>query len=50
VVALVLGGMIYARWPLDSEWVIGVFYGIQSIFSGLAMLMLGFAIKKSPSS
>ena len=46
VVALVLGGMIYARWPLDSEWVIGVLYGIQSIFSGVAMLMLGFAIGK----
>ena len=46
VVALVLGGMIYARWPLDSEWVIGVLYGIQSIFSGVAMLMLGVAIGK----
>lgn len=46
VVALVLGGMIYARWPLDSEWVIGVLYGMQSIFSGFAMLMFGFAIGK----
>ena len=46
VVALVLGGMIYTRWPLDSEWVIGVLYGIQSIFSGVAMLLLGFAIGK----
>lgn len=46
VVALVLGGMIYARWPIDSEWVIGVLYGIQSIFSGVAMLMLGFATGK----
>jgi uncharacterized membrane protein HdeD (DUF308 family) len=46
VVALVLGGMIYARWPIDSEWVIGVLYGIQSIFSGVAMLMLGFAMGK----
>jgi uncharacterized membrane protein HdeD (DUF308 family) len=45
-VALVLGGMIYARWPLDSEWVIGVLYGIQSIFSGVAMLMLGLAVAK----
>ena len=48
VVAIVLGGMIYARWPIDSEWVIGVLYGIQSIFSGAAMLMLGFAIEKNP--
>jgi uncharacterized membrane protein HdeD (DUF308 family) len=46
VVALVLGGMIYARWPIDSEWVIGVLYGIQSLFSGVAMLMLGLAAGK----
>jgi uncharacterized membrane protein HdeD (DUF308 family) len=46
VVAIVLGGMIYKRWPLDSEWVIGVLYGIQSIFSGVAMLMLGMAVGK----
>lgn len=46
VVALVLGGMIYARWPLDSEWIIGLLYGIQSICSGAAMLMLGFAAGK----
>jgi len=46
VVALVLGGMIYARWPLDSEWIIGLLYGIQSIFSGTAMLMLGLAAGK----
>lgn len=46
VVALVLGGMVYARWPLDSEWVIGLLYGIQSIFSGMAMLMIGLAAEK----
>ena len=38
--------MIYARWPLDSEWIIGLLYGIQSIFSGTAMLMLGLAAGK----
>ena len=41
VVALVLGGMIIARWPVDAEWVVGLLYGIQSVFSGFAMLMLG---------
>ena len=46
VVALVLGGLVYARWPIDSEWVIGVLYGIQSLFSGVAMLMLGLSVRK----
>lgn len=43
IVALILGGMIYAHWPMDSEWIIGLLYGIQSIFSGSAMLMMGLS-------
>jgi uncharacterized membrane protein HdeD (DUF308 family) len=42
IAALVLGGMIYMRWPSDSGWVIGLFYGINSIFWGVSLLMLGF--------
>ncbi|MFZ4776859.1 MAG: HdeD family acid-resistance protein [Terrimicrobiaceae bacterium] len=45
IVALILGGMIYARWPVDAAWIVGLLYGIQSIFSGSAMLMLGFSAK-----
>ena len=42
VVALILGGMIYKHWPLDAtEGIIGLLYGIQSIFSGATMLMVG---------
>lgn len=44
-VAMVLGGMIYAHWPIDGEWVIGLLYGIQSIFSGSAMLMMGLSVR-----
>jgi len=43
IVALILGGMIYARWPVDAAWIVGLLYGIQSIFSGSAMLMLAFS-------
>jgi len=41
VVALVLGGMIYAQWPVDAEWIIGLLYGIQSIFGGASLIVLG---------
>ena len=44
--ALVLGGMIYAHWPLDALWVIGLLYGIQSIFSGVTLVMLALASGK----
>jgi len=46
VTALILGGMIYARWPLDAGWVIGLLYGIQSIFSGTTLVMLALAAGK----
>ena len=46
-VAFVLAVMVYSRWPLDSEWVIGSLYGIQSLFSGVTMLMLGLAPRPS---
>jgi len=49
LVALALGWMIYAKWPIDGEWVIGVLYGIQSLFSGGAMVMLGLAAGRSPA-
>ena len=45
IVALILGGMIYARWPLDAAWIIGLLYGIQSLFSGSAMLVMGLSAK-----
>ena len=47
LVALILASMVYARWPLDSEWVIGSLYGIQAIFSGVTMLMFALAPKTS---
>ena len=47
VVALVLGGMIYAKWPIDAAWVVGLLYGIQSVFSGVSMLMLAMVGRKA---
>jgi len=39
--ALILGWMVYVRWPVDAAWVVGLLYGIQSLFTGSAMVMLG---------
>lgn len=46
IVAVILGVMIYSKWPSDAGWVIGVLYGIQSVFSGFALLMLGLRSEK----
>jgi len=45
IVALLLGGMIYAKWPLDSAGILGILYGIQSLFSGSVMLMMGLSAR-----
>lgn len=39
--ALILGGMVYLQWPSNSDFVLGLLYGINSIFAGISLLMLG---------
>jgi len=40
LVGFVLGAMIYVRWPNDSDYVIGLLFGINCIFVGTTLLML----------
>lgn len=47
IAALVLGGMVYARWPSDSPWILGLFYGINSLFWGVSLLTLGLGAPKA---
>jgi uncharacterized membrane protein HdeD (DUF308 family) len=44
--ALVLGVMVYNRWPSNSAWVLGMLYGINSIFWGVSLLTLGTGAPK----
>jgi len=46
IAALALGVMVYSRWPSDSLWVLGLFYGINSLFWGVSLLALGFGAPK----
>lgn len=46
IAALVLGIMIFNRWPSDAAWVLGLFYGINSLFFGASLLALGFGAPK----
>jgi len=46
VASIVLAVMIQSRWPSDSDWVLGLFFGINMIFSGSSLLALGFAAPK----
>jgi uncharacterized membrane protein HdeD (DUF308 family) len=49
-VNLLLGILIWRQWPLSGLWVIGLFVGIDMIFNGWSLLMLGFAGKNLPTA
>lgn len=46
VIAVLLGIEIIAGWPVSGMWVLGLLLGIDLIFNGVAVLFLGFGLKK----
>lgn len=48
IIDVVLGVMIWQRWPEASLWVIGLFVGIDMLFSGWALMMQGIAARTLP--
>lgn len=46
ILAFILGVLILAHWPSSALWVIGLFIGIDLIFSGVTLLSLGYVRKK----
>jgi len=47
-VNLLLGIAIWRQWPLSGLWVIGLFVGLDLIFNGWSLVMLGLSAKKLP--
>jgi uncharacterized membrane protein HdeD (DUF308 family) len=50
VVTLVLGIMIWRKWPASSFWVIGLFVGIEMLLYGWSLVMLAIVAKRIPAS
>jgi len=53
IITLVLGGMIWAQWPLNAPWVIGTLVGVSILFTGISRVMLslgGRSTLNSPSA
>lgn len=40
IIALVMGGLTLAEWPVSGLWVIGLFVGIDLIFFGWSWVAL----------
>jgi uncharacterized membrane protein HdeD (DUF308 family) len=49
IVNLLLGFVILSSWPVSGSWIIGLFIGIDMIFNGVSLTMLGLAAKKLSS-
>ncbi|WP_038360076.1 HdeD family acid-resistance protein [Bosea sp. 117] len=45
-ITLLLGIEIMIRWPVNSVWILGLFLGIDLLFNGVAVLLLGLRLKK----
>ncbi|AWM85319.1 HdeD family acid-resistance protein [Microvirga sp. 17 mud 1-3] len=45
VITLLVGGMILARWPVSSLFVLGIFLGIDLVFAGIGWIGMGLALK-----
>jgi uncharacterized membrane protein HdeD (DUF308 family) len=44
-ISLLLGALIWAEWPVSGLWVIGLFIGIDMIFYGWSLIMLGMVVR-----
>ncbi len=50
VVTLLLGILIWRRWPSSGLWVIGLFVGIEMLLYGWSLVMLAIAARNLPKA
>jgi uncharacterized membrane protein HdeD (DUF308 family) len=50
IITLLLGILIWARWPFSSVWAIGTLIGVSLIFSGISRLMLSSAVSRATTA
>ena len=47
IVTLILGVMVWSRWPSSSLWVIGTLVGINMMMTGFTRVMLTIAVRSA---
>ena len=50
IITFILGLLIKSQWPITGLWVIGLFIGIDMIFSGWSYIMLSLAAGKAATA
>ena len=46
IVAVVLGGMIWAQWPESTLYVIGIMIGVNLLMTGIALIVLATTVRQ----
>lgn len=47
VVAVVLGGVIWAQWPISGLWAIGLLVGVNLLLTGLTIVFLASTVRRA---
>jgi uncharacterized membrane protein HdeD (DUF308 family) len=47
VITLLLGGLILARWPVSSLYILGLFLGIDLIVAGASWIGIGLGLRRA---
>jgi uncharacterized membrane protein HdeD (DUF308 family) len=50
IVTILLGLLIWAHWPWNSDWVVGTLFGISIFISGVTRLMVSLAVRSAASA
>ncbi len=48
IAALVLAGMLYAEFPSDEPWAIGLLFGLNTLFLGASLITFALAMPRTP--
>jgi len=46
ILSILLGILIWHQWPVSGLWVIGLFVGIDALFTGWSWIILASTIKE----
>ncbi len=49
IITILLGILVWAHWPFNSDWVVGTLFGISIFVSGVTRLMVSLALRRVAS-
>ena len=50
IISLLLGILIFSKWPESSNYILGIYLGIKLAFDGLGLFLAGQSVKKAASA